>query len=496
MNRIEQAAPSARSHPPPKAEASIVDLFLCHNKSDKAWVRRLAEQVESETLDGHPDGRALRVFFDEWDIAPGENFILRINEGLKHARYVVVVLSPEMLAADWTAFEWTHVVADDPASRKGRLIPLLVRDGTELGGTRIELPAPFKVTNWIDFREDKGWKQSFQKLIRRVRDMPPQRGRRRAPLAMLPAPAASIASPEPESAAAPDRIMDVVLGNLLPVESFPGTVWSGSTDARQAKEVWAVVPDAPAFELQEGRLYTFADLSNPQNDFQRLLMAGDIKGEAVRSWSRNPARWRWFVSLLNRSLKRHAVLPLNMGRDDRGRYFFRPGVEPTRIHRNGMDAPREVAARKTNDLTGDTFWVHHGAWLQFQTLGDELYLLVEPSYVFTSDGSTPLKGRVVGPLSMKWTGKERNAAILRHIVFWARTLARGNMKIEIDTGAAPVVVSGIPALARTNFGIEFDHIAIGSLISQVTDELGKVAASVEFGLSEDDDDDDEAPENV
>jgi hypothetical protein len=98
-------------------------------------------------LDGRPGGRTLRVFFDEWDIQPGENLILRINGGLKRARYVAVILSPDMLAADWPTFEWTSVVADDPTNRKGRLIPLFVRDGTEHGGTRVELPAPFKVTN-------------------------------------------------------------------------------------------------------------------------------------------------------------------------------------------------------------------------------------------------------------------------------------------------------------------------------------------------------------
>jgi hypothetical protein len=185
-----------------------------------------------------------------------------------------------------------------------------------------------------------------------------------------------------------------------------------------------------------------------------------------------------------------------MGRDERGRFFFKPGPGLSRRHGNNIDREREVAAKKTNEATGDSFWVHHAAWLQFQTLGNELYLLVDPSYVFTSDGATPLKGRIVGPLSMKWLGKERNAAILRHIVFWARTLARRKTKIEIDTGAAPIVVSGIPALARTTFGIEFDHIAIGSLINQVTDELGKVAASVDFGAAEEGEDEEEVPESL
>ena len=45
----------------------LVDVFLCHNGADKEWVRNLAEQIESETFDGHLNGRPLRVFFDEWD---------------------------------------------------------------------------------------------------------------------------------------------------------------------------------------------------------------------------------------------------------------------------------------------------------------------------------------------------------------------------------------------------------------------------------------------
>src|SRR3954454_11012062 len=109
-----------------EARSELIDLFLCHNGADKDWVRDLAEQIESETFDGQPDGRPLRVFFDEWDIDVGQNLILKINEGLKVSRYVAVAISPEFLDAPWPTLEWTHVVADDPTNRKGRLIPLFL----------------------------------------------------------------------------------------------------------------------------------------------------------------------------------------------------------------------------------------------------------------------------------------------------------------------------------------------------------------------------------
>ena len=130
--------------------------------------------------------------------------------------------------------------------------------------------------------------------------------------------------------------------------------------------------------------------------------------------------------------------------------------------------------------------------LRFQTLGDQIYLLIDPCYVFTVDGNESLPGMKVGPLSMQWGGKERNAAILRHVMFWARTLSRGKAKIEMTTGGKPIVVSGIPAFGRASFGIEFDHIDIGSLLAQVEDELSQAAeiASAQVGITTSDGDED------
>lgn len=457
--------------------ALVVDLFLCHNGADKDWVRRLAEHLESETFEGRADGRPLRVFFDEWDIDVGENIVLRLNDGLRRARYVGVVLSPSMLKAPWPALEWTDVVAGDPGNLRNRLIPIFLRDGTEEDGDPIELPAPFKALHWLDFRQARQFRSSYQRLIRKLRDKPPPRGRKRRPLASVQDPATPFSAIEPESPAAPDRINEAILGNLLPVESYPTTVWSAPTSARNAEDIFTRIAEPAAFELRQGRLYAFADLSTAQNGFTPVIDDRGVEPAAIQEWRSNPDRLRLFMSLMNRCLHRH-LRRLHLKKDERSRYFFLSDRGRPRRIMNPGDPPREVAARKTNPATGAEFWVHQAAWLRFQALGDSLYLLIDPCYIFTSDGERPLAGRTVGPLSMQWTGKERNAAVLRHIIFWARTLGRGKTKLEIETGAAPIVLSGIPALARVNRGIDFDHIAVGSLLHQVEDELGTAAANV------------------
>lgn len=39
----------------------VIDVSLCHASPEKAWIRRLAEHIQSDTFDGQPDGRPLRL---------------------------------------------------------------------------------------------------------------------------------------------------------------------------------------------------------------------------------------------------------------------------------------------------------------------------------------------------------------------------------------------------------------------------------------------------
>ncbi|WP_413431140.1 toll/interleukin-1 receptor domain-containing protein [Crateriforma spongiae] len=452
----------------------IIDVFLCHNGADKDWVRELGEQIESETFDGLPSGRSLRVFFDEWDINVGENVVLRLSQALTASRYVAVVISPEMLEAPWPSLEWTHIVSDDPTNRKGRIIPVFLKDYSAKLEIHAELPAPFKALNWIDFRRPTDFKRSFQKLIRKVRDQPPSRGRRRRSLASkLRSERQPLYKPSEETAAAPDRINDFVLGNLLPVEHYPTTAWMAPTNAREPKDVWSVVSDSAPFVLKDKKLITFADLTIDDEPLQEVIDETHIESHPVGAWRDDEIRWRWIVELFNRCLRSHlGGLPIK--RDKKGRYFFLPSDGKARVWQNAKDPERTVADEKTTS-SGDVFWVHHAARLAFQTLGDSIYLCIEPCYVFTKDGTEPLEGKSVGPLSIKWGGKERNAAILRHIVFWGRTMSKRGTKIEIFTGGAAISISGLPAFAKTTFGIEFDQIGIGTLIEQAEDELALAA---------------------
>jgi hypothetical protein len=63
----------------------VKDAFISYNKADEMWAKVLAEKIERETVDGSAEGKKLAVFFAPWDIAHGQNFVNRLNDGLRQA---------------------------------------------------------------------------------------------------------------------------------------------------------------------------------------------------------------------------------------------------------------------------------------------------------------------------------------------------------------------------------------------------------------------------
>lgn len=186
------------------------DLFLCHTGADKEWVRMLAERLEQERI----GGRAVEVFFDEWDIDIGENIITRIDRGLKESRNIGLVLSPKMLAADWPNAEWQSQIMDDPSGKAGRIIPILRHKYDPDTGAPIELPFVLKSPRRLDFSIDKRFESEFARLVRKLADLPPTRGTSRGGLGAK----ISVVSLGQE---APDPVDEALPSNLFGVSNIP-----------------------------------------------------------------------------------------------------------------------------------------------------------------------------------------------------------------------------------------------------------------------------------
>lgn len=90
------------------------DVFLSHNRADKAWTRELCAWLQ------HTDynGRSLRAWLDEQVLDPDDPAANRqLETGLDRSRFLGLVLSPEALASRWLDKEIDYFLRIRPPDR-------------------------------------------------------------------------------------------------------------------------------------------------------------------------------------------------------------------------------------------------------------------------------------------------------------------------------------------------------------------------------------------
>jgi len=455
------------------------DVFLCHNAADKDWVRELGTRLEAESIDGTPDGRRIRVFFDEWDIERGENIVARLGQELASGAFVAVVMSPEFFASDWTRFEWTDVVARDPANKGGRLLPLRRRDLSRDGARRLALPAPFNALRHFDFRSPARFEAEFQDLLRRIRNQPLPRGR------ALPPRYSSGAPQQPSQAhsiEAAETVSEILISNLAPFTTTPPALYMATAMIGSLSELPVDTGlETIVLKLWDGKLLTFADLEDPECPLNSFIDPYVIERHEFHKCALNRDLKNSWLALANKCLAR-ALHKKHVSEDEKGRFYFLPGPDGNdRKITIGAAKPREVAAKKRHNVTGEEFWVHYSASIRFRLIGSTPFLRILPSYGFTRDGIVALDHKQAARFRVKWGGKQDSATVLRQVLFWLRFMSDGHEEWTIETGGTPIRVAVMPATAETQVGIALDHIQIKALVEDSTgDELTAVADSAQI----------------
>jgi hypothetical protein len=439
-------------------EKEVVDLFICHSSIDKPWVEALAERVEGEEW----QGRRLKVFFDKWDIGPGDNVILKLDDALAGCRFLGIAMSPEMLTSEWCKAEYSSLLVQDPTNRRGRILPMRVRDTHSQTGERLRVPPFLGSLHHLDFRQSKQFTKEFGRLLAKLRGEPPPRGR--TGRATRPTSPAVVVPALPERPDEPDQVSEVLLSNLLPIMSLPKTIWSCSTRLRAKTEIPRGV-NLPPFLLREERLFTFQNLADgTTSPFKDFVSSTTARPDTAVAWQADSAKWRWYTELLNLCLRSH-LRPEAHFDPEHQRFWFVPKLNSTKsVQVRWGSGSKRTVVRAPEDGRQQN-WVHHAARLNFETIGKSVFLAINPTYVFTTDGRAPVPKDVAGPLVTQWAGRERNKSILGHVLLWADFVTRGKKVVYISAGDQSVAISRLPATVETPVGLASDHVQTKALLS-------------------------------
>jgi hypothetical protein len=93
----------------------MASVFFSYRHSDADIVRGIAAEVQAA---GH------NVWFDEWEILPGDSIVDRVSSGLKTATHLVMCYSTAGVEASWMSREWMSGLHRQLLGEGIRLIPL------------------------------------------------------------------------------------------------------------------------------------------------------------------------------------------------------------------------------------------------------------------------------------------------------------------------------------------------------------------------------------
>jgi hypothetical protein len=119
-------------------------VFICHDSVDGDFAELLKLRLDKEGYTGWIDTDRLR---------PGEDWRLEIDEAIRTAVAVIVIVTPEAKSSEYVTYEWSFAWG---AGKK--VIPLLLR--------ATQLHPRLDALQYIDFTNRRGrpWQRLFEKL--------------------------------------------------------------------------------------------------------------------------------------------------------------------------------------------------------------------------------------------------------------------------------------------------------------------------------------------
>ena len=128
-----------------------LSIFLSHTAQDKAFVRKLARDL---------DNHGVKYWLDEAEIKIGESLIEKIRQGIDEVDYVAVILSPCSVASPWVQREVDVAINQEIQGKGVKVLPIMYES--------CELPGFLLGKLYVDFTEESKYAEAFKRLVESI----------------------------------------------------------------------------------------------------------------------------------------------------------------------------------------------------------------------------------------------------------------------------------------------------------------------------------------
>jgi hypothetical protein len=129
------------------------DVFISYSHTDQAWVwDELLPRLEEA---------GLRVCIDDRDFKIGVPSLINMERAVDNSRHTLIVLTPAWVESQWTEFESLLAGTADPAGRRLKIIPLMLKS--------CKLPSRIAMLTYADFTQPHDHVNPLSRLVSQLR---------------------------------------------------------------------------------------------------------------------------------------------------------------------------------------------------------------------------------------------------------------------------------------------------------------------------------------
>ncbi len=129
------------------------DAFISYSHADREWVENwLLNRLE---------GAKISVCIDFRDFDIGVPSLDNMDEAVARSDKTIIVLTPNWVKSEWTAFESLLAQTSDPAGVRRRILPVML--------IQCEPPRRLGILTWADFRDSKRWDTEIKRVINAIK---------------------------------------------------------------------------------------------------------------------------------------------------------------------------------------------------------------------------------------------------------------------------------------------------------------------------------------
>lgn len=257
---------------------------------------------------------------------------------------------------------------------------------------------------------------------------------------------------------------EVLVTNSLVIKKYPMALYVNRSKYKSKKGIYQNIEsaDAPHFTLKGDHIFSFRELTEKtcKNFCDKILTENKNEIIHLKNILQDLNLTNIYLELLYEHIK-HDVRQkhLNYSKDYHKFYFWMKQTDDllevdTRSRKRGQEKKKKVVTKHTYGEY--SFFRHLAVELKVKLHDNQMFLIVNPKYLFTKDRKETLEPKLITKYTNFLTSREYNDVYANNLHFWKTYLFKGEEYWEIYANDKINIVIADYHQLKVSFGINVD----------------------------------------